>query len=778
MEQYKDTVSILASLLHDIGKVWTRADGARAHGTAGAQALRGARGLLPQAWQEQVWDAVEGHHARADTRLRRLVRAADRLASGELAKPGTGAPSQVPLQPTLAQVSLGLGVPGGNWGYPLLPLSGDGPIFAQEDVEVSRSDYERIRDGLEADLERLAQRNSVNDLGAVTGLLSVLRRWTTYVPAFAGEADEEYSLASDISLYNHLRLTGALATCLTRKDDGELEALANRDPGAWANPVALMLRADISGIQNFIYRITSSRSDGTFSGAARRLRGRSLYLALLTDVIADWLLQRLELSALNVLFSGGGHLDLLLPLETQEQVEALEQELQQWLLTAFHGELGIQLVTAPLRPSDLSDMQEVTGALDDALGRAKQRKFEMFVRGSGDLASGFHLPHDQRYHACNVCHLTPRADPGICEMCELHAELGRKLPKTTHVAFVWGDAAGRLPETSLEAAISFGSPFRTTVALLNQDEADEFVRLSRARPGKAALYRLNDTDCVPSGASANLALGFRFLSTRAPLDRYDNVLDFDGIAEQSQGANLLGVLKADVDRLGFIFTAGIRPTLARVLMLSESMDLYFGGRLGLLCQQVAANTFYVVYAGGDDLLILGPWDRIVELVLRLHLDFRKYACVNENITLSAGVLLTKPHFPIHRFAQLVSDALEKAKNKGRNRVTAFTQTVVWETQAEAGGYDQLLDFGRRLAEKVEKQELRKGFVYFLKRLHDAHFDQDGEENPMWIPKFHYTVARQVDKQVIHDLDLLTNTLDMMEHIQVPVSYVSLKTRKE
>jgi CRISPR-associated protein Csm1 len=612
----------------------------------------------------------------------------------------------------------------------------------------------------------------------------VLRRWTTYVPAAAaGETDEEYPTAPDIGLYDHLKLTGALATCLADLDDAQLEALVEDDTDAWAAPIALLLRADFSGIQSFIYRITGSRADGTFSGAARRLRGRSLYLVLLADAVADWLLRELGLPPTNILFNGGGRFDLLLPLTAKERVEEQEARLHRWLLDTFYGELGIQIATVSARPSDFVDMRQVYGALDDELALCKHRKFELFVRGQAGPAADFHVPRDQLYHACNVCHLTPLPDPGPCEECELHMELGGKLPSTTHVAFLYGDVAGRLPEGELGAAISLGDPFNVTIALLDQTGAYGFLdRVSEKgeSPGEATLYRLNDVDFIPPAAPPGVALGFRFLASEAPLDSNDNVLDFDAIAKQSQGAQLLGVLKADVDRLGFIFGEGMTPTLSRASTLSGAMELFFGGRLDALCGDVAAKAFYTVYAGGDDLLILGPWDQTVILAQRLYQDFRRYTCCNENVTLSAGVLLVKPHFPIHRFARLADEALEEAKSAGRDRITVFTETVDWETSndGESAGYDRLLAFGREMAQRVEDQQLPKGFVYFLKRLHDAHFDETGMENPMWVPKFHYAVARRVPEEVVRDLNLLSQIPSMMKHIQVPVSYVSLKTRKE
>lgn len=177
-------------------------------------------------------------------------------------------------------------------------------------------------------------------------------------------------------------------------------------------------------------------------------------------------------------------------------------------------------------------------------------------------------------------------------------------------------------------------------------------------------------------------------------------------------------------------------------------------------------------------MIIGPWNWMLKLSQRLYADFREYTCHNPNITLSAGILQVKPHFPIQRFAQLVSEQLERAKNRGRNRITVFSETVTWESNNK--GFDQLFCFGEQLARRVQNKEIPKSFIYFLLGLHKQYFGENGSYQLLWIPKFHYTLARRLMKEVIKDkeLDLINKIPVMMEHIRIPASYVSLKTRKE
>jgi CRISPR-associated protein Csm1 len=285
----------------------------------------------------------------------------------------------------------------------------------------------------------------------------------------------------------------------------------------------------------------------------------------------------------------------------------------------------------------------------------------------------------------------------------------------------------------------------------------------------------------------------------------DEILDFEEVAFMSTGAQLLGVLKADVDYLGQVFGKGVQPkSISRIATLSSTLDLFFAGWINRICEQIASQwhndpenesplkgkvdgLFSMVYSGGDDLLILGPWDAIVDLAHTLYQRFRVFTCNNANITLSAGIVLVKPHFPIQRFAQLAGEQLEQSKNAGiqqdkpgpnnKDRITVFGQTARWHEDTQ--GFDCLLDFGKKLAERVSKDEIPRSFIYFLMRLYDQHF-QEGGQNPMWVPKLHYALARRLSMEVIADseLSLLESITRMITHMRIPTSYVSLKLRRE
>jgi len=109
-----------------------------------------------------------------------------------------------------------------------------------------------------------------------------------------------------------------------------------------------MFSCDISGIQQFIYTISSEK-------ALKALRSRSFYLEILMENLIDELLKEIGLSRANLIYSGGGHCYILLP-NTQEvklTIEKSEQLVNQWLFNRFKTSLYIAISYVECSASEL-----------------------------------------------------------------------------------------------------------------------------------------------------------------------------------------------------------------------------------------------------------------------------------------------------------------------------------------------------------------------------------------------------------------------------------------
>jgi CRISPR-associated protein Csm1 len=813
-----------ASLLHDIGKIAQRAGIHGSHSEAGIAFIDKFASLFPPDGLSTLREAIGFHHdSSTQSSITKTIRLADKLASSELEEGfhcPERTPAETPLLPIMARIEFREQKPESwaRWGFRPLELRlNESHIFPEIDVRVSAKDYETLQANFEKELQRLG---TISDYFGFISLLAILRKYTSLIPSSTPtEADEEYRTMPDTSLFDHLKVSCAIAGCLMRLDSSRREELCQSNDSDQKISVARILRADFSGIQNYIYRIARAESTAEFRNTAKRLRGRSFYLTLLSEVISEWITRDLGLLPPNILFSGGGRFDLLVGADngTEQRLDDINAQLQNWILNEFHGDLGIQLAWVDLYPKDFQDLQRASELLEENLAHEKQTKCQSFIK-----TTEFFVQTKPLYHVCNFCHLTPlpSLEDEPCPSCSLQRKIGGKLPSTDYLVCVYPNKDGsQSAEIGVELRLS--NLFDVTVALVTKEELNRVLLNSGQLAERIVAYRLNDTSLFGDDYPPNVAFGFKFLGNTSPTSRCNlapnpvdcmkdplregEVLDFDEIAFMSNGAKLLGVLRADVDYLGLAFGLGVNPrSLTRIATLSGFLDLFFAGWINEICDRAASkwnddptndNTlkgkvnglFYIVYSGGDDLFILGPWDALLDLAQTIHAQFQRFTCQNDNLTLSAGLLLVKPHFPIQRFALLSGEMLERAKSVGdrqdfpglnrKDRITVFGDSVPWINSDNA--FESLIDFGKKLAKQVEDKKLRKSFIYSLLRLHDQHFSEEGNQDLMWIPYLHYGVVRNISQETLADaeLNLLENTFKFMSHIRIPASYVSYKTRR-
>lgn len=777
----------LAGLLHDVGKFAQRAgikiedksfnkDDVGRHGYHALLSSEFVKKYVPQRLQQGL-SGVLFHHRTdlADADIQR-IRIADHLAAGErrMGSEEQADPRKARLIPILSNVEL-LKSPPTEKKHRLSPLTIEEKKTTYPTDETT-GDYGELWKQLVDEISTWKQgmghaweTQSGDDY--FTTLLALFQKYLWCIPsATPWQQDEKHHRAwPDVSLYDHNRLTSAIAACL---------AYDNSLPNENSNePIALLVRGDVSGIQGFIYRL--SRPEAETEHIAKRLRGRSFYLQLLTEVAVDWILRKIHLPESCIIFVGGGRFDLLLPLKAEEMLCNLNKELSDWLFDQFFGEIGILIAAEQATPSDFSDTRKISSRLDEKLELAKRHKW-LDRMSSPSLKPPGHL--QDMWHTCKVCQLTPMSDPGqTCPLCSLHERIGKHLPHAKYLVYCYTDLSGIDPERLIRFE---GAPFQTQIALIHGK--DELKQLSKAA-GHVKVLAINSTeDFIIPG----LASSFRFLANAAPkaIKRFKvegeppveegDVLHFEAIAELSSGAKRIGVLKADVDRLGLIMSEGLneedgskpsnqrlRPTLSRMASFSRMLDLFFAGHLNRICQEVSDewkagkskyadsvdSLFYILYSGGDDLFIVGPWEQTLHLALRIHDEFYQFTGENDNLTLSAGYIQVKPRYPTQKFTELVGRVEGIAKNQGRNRIAAFGEVMLWKEKdiedSSDASFQWLLDLAEEWALAItEKRELPSGLIYDLGSLYRQHRAKDGKLQAMWTPRLYYTLARRLKQE--------------------------------
>ncbi len=482
-----------------------------------------------------------------------------------------------------------------------------------------------------------------------------------------------------------------------------------------------LIHGDISGVQDFIFNITSK-------GANKSLKGRSFYLDFLTELCAKYIVQKLELPITNILFYGGGHFYILsynVDEETEEfkeksnneksnaknnisfNIEDFEKEINNILFEKFGADLYVAVGKVDLRPIDfLIDCMDDNSKIGiphkwkecaEATSKRKMRKFE--YKGMDLFKAGGSGDENKR---CQVCKneadklYSLEDNTKICENCASFTEL-------TNFLREFGNKDNNIIDYNYKLKKS--QVFKNNIKFHEIPVLKEFYK-SIDFDNKS--YNLPDED-------GNLTIPYKIWSIAFPLEK-DKIKEFLKLAEQAEdrtGTNKIAILKMDVDNLGKIITKGLgnNATLSRLSTLSSMLTLFFTGYIPYLIKTGKVETeskngkkvkveykdnIYLTYSGGDDTLIVGAWDTVWDLAKEINDKFKKFVCNNPDITLSAGVVLVSPKFEYRKGVYLAEDELENAKEnktkidgkeKEKDSVSIFGHALVWDKIKDERDYE-------------------------------------------------------------------------------------------
>lgn len=780
------TETVLGVFLHDIGKLLQRA---HTSGAALDPAVKARESMILPVWKGQYshWHALwteqffesrwlpfppgvnEGrvreaavYHHNPDSPIAWLGAEADRLAAGmdrkqkdeETEAAGEarvrGQYSRTPLECPYHRVRLGLGdAPRTFMPVRELVPGEDLAPSGQPDTGRLPEDYAALWNGLRKALLALDQ---LHEPGLFCeSLLSLSERFLSTVPS--STIDQP-----DVSLHDHSRAAAAIAAVLYswHSADGSLldtAAIKNR-----ATAKFRFLAGDLSGIQTTLFRLANQN----VGGLSKILRARSFLFGTLTDAAVLLTRRELGLPVFSILENAGGRF-LLLVADTPgigEQIETIRREIDAWMFSRYAGELALNLALSPsfggkqLLRENFAAVRESAGL---AVEEAKLRAFSTVLRS---------VQSDSEYAkgVCRACavrpavHIESREGRTIahCAACHDEEQLGRDLPRVTHIA--WRPAAmaherGIDVFGGLRLEWHFEAPHSTTGCL-------SICQIARGREIAGPFAARWTSGYVPRLEAADLQdPRYRGLDQDEDPARPGDIKTFGHLAADAlepegdgwRGERFLAVLKADVDRLGAIFSWGVTgASLGLVAGLSRMTDFFFSACLPeMLGHEPEFRSTYTVYAGGDDLLLIGPWRQTAVLATGLQAAFARWTGGNPNITISAALELMKPSHPVNRTVRMAEQRLDAAKETGRNRICAFDAIPMkwpdYEEQLESSGL--LLGL---LHDRLISQVLAYRVLYFAEERQRAEAPQSAVPGgaldlsaASWRARWGYQLARHL-----------------------------------
>ena len=403
----------------------------------------------------------------------------------------------------------------------------------------------------------------------------------------------------------------------------------------------LFVGGDLSGIQSFLYNISSKR-------AAVSLKGRSRYLSDYMDKTCDKLMAAAREAGskeLDKIYCSGGKFYLITDNAPviRQAIDECTSTIKQDLWKEHYGQLGINIAYAP---------------------------FTENADGSVNTLDGDNQKPGILWRTVNA---------------EFAKQKNQKFKDIITADF-----------DSYFKPIAIGD--KPKVCAITGIESEECIEYKYTPPKE----KVPVTMLVLRSVKEQIELGEK-------LNREEGAgMTFEDYANGSY----LGVLRMDVDGLGKRFITGFNSIEEYKNFSKQLVDFFENEVKKIRLEDKFKDYINIIYAGGDDLFIVGRWDKTITIAQRIHDEVEKQF-KNEGISISGGMVIVNPKFPIAKAAEQSGEAEDTAKrfksgNKEKNAFHFLGKTVSWDKE-----FDYVVRMKNEFVELIKPKDMSKSILHKL-----------------------------------------------------------------
>lgn len=645
----------IGALLHDIGKLLYRYNDGRNHSRSGYEYLKDVVHIEDRKILEQVLY----HHASLlknarieNNSLAYITYIADNIASAsdrrKTQEEEPGFDREMSLQSIFnllncndEKLCYSPEQLNENINYPTSVSTGFDEIF-----------YGKIVNEIEKNLRGITwNKNYLNSL------LEVLEAQLSYIPSSTMKSE-----VADISLYDHVKLTAAIAASIKEwLDENNIsdykETLFKGATGFYGKKVFLLFSMDMSGIQDFIYTIASKN-------ALKMLRSRSFYLEIFMENLIDELLDYIGMSRSNLIYSGGGHAYIITANteNIKQKIVEFELKINEWLLDEFKTALFLGCGYAECSANELHNEPEGTyrQIFKNVSKMISQKKMKRY--SAAQIIKLNSKGKKDGTRECRVCRRTSKLleDDDICSVCNAMIDMSQ------NILYKGFYIVTENPKDKAALPLPFG---RYLVA----DNRKELLE----------KMKQDDSSYIRAYTKNKSYTGFKVVKNLWVGD-YTLGDSFEELAKKSEGINRIAVFRADVDNLGDAFVNGFASekygekymTISRTATFSRKMSMFFKYHINYILEN---GEFYIVdkkkedkgkkgkrnrnativYSGGDDVFVVGSWDDVVGFAVDLQKSLKEFS--QDTLTISGGIGIYPAKYPINNMARLTGELEDCSK---------------------------------------------------------------------------------------------------------------------
>ncbi len=504
------------------------------------------------------------------------------------------------------------------------------------------------------------------DNNYLNSMLEVLEVQLSYIPSSTMKSE-----VADISLYDHVKLTAAIAASIKEwLDENNIsdykETLFKGASGFYDKKVFLLFSMDMSGIQDFIYTIASKN-------ALKMLRSRSFYLEIFMENLIDELLDYIGMSRSNLIYSGGGHAYIITANteNIKQKIVEFELKINEWLLDEFKTALFLGCGYAECSANELHNEPEGTyrQIFKNVSKMISQKKMKRY--SAAQIIKLNSKGKKDGTRECRVCRRASKLleDDDICSVCNAMIDMSQNiLYKGFYIVTENPKDKAALP-----------LPFGRYLVAYNKEELLEKMKQ-------------DDSSYIRAYTKNKSYTGFKVVK-KLWVGDYTLGDSFEKLAKKSEGINRIAVFRADVDNLADAFVNGFVSekygekymTISRTATFSRKMSMFFKYHINYILEN---GEFYIadkkeeergkrnatiVYSGGDDVFVVGSWDDVVGFAVDLQKSLKEFS--QDTLTISGGIGIYPAKYPINNMARLTGE-LEECSKKYRNEVTKQEKNAI------------------------------------------------------------------------------------------------------
>ncbi|WP_418186828.1 type III-A CRISPR-associated protein Cas10/Csm1 [Aliarcobacter lanthieri] len=494
-----------------------------------------------------------------------------------------------------------------------------------------------------------------------------------------------------------------------------LEEKQNIDLNSILKDNNYLISGDFYGIQKFIFEGLASKN------AAKVLRAKSAFIQLFTVYIAKYICHRLKIDEKNILSTNAGKFEIISSSFDEELLNDIQNIIDKYFIKNYFGLSGLGLSFVECSKEDFSSRDRYRSLRDKISKKVELAKYKKFSL----LNQYAVLSYDNdisNQNLCKLCNMRKSINDIGCNICDNFVKLGQEL---------------------------------TTISI------DKIV--------ESNFLGLNIDDFV-----CDLILDKKIKSYIAK-DEKSEIIDFEALEKSSQGLNSIAVLKADVDNMGtFLQKSDVTNSFENFNLFSKTMDNFFSLYIPKIMKEKYKNS-YTVFAGGDDLFLLGSWDTILELARTIEDEFKKFV-KSKDLSISFGISLIKHSTPINFASNITEKLLENSKSlEDKDAISFFGETVKWQ------GYKDVFKNLYPLLSELKDDEDKTAFFYILLEFCDMSKKVKKEndiKSTIWKSKLNYSFNRNMKSSSVGLLNSLNqNIQEFPEETKMVLCEYIYKRRK-